>query len=111
MAWWQAKMAGEDGGFSLPVIRPSTSYSVETTKGRTKPTMTIQTFPFRLAIALFSCTLPLLATAQLQAPAVSAGESLPTGMSITPTAAKGSTLQPLNPDLSDRPDFTADHPI
>ena len=73
--------------------------------------MTIQKFAFRLAVALFSCTLPVLATAQLQAPAVSAGESLPTGMSITPTAAKGSTLQPLNPDLSDRPDFTADHPI
>jgi YVTN family beta-propeller protein len=32
-------------------------------------------------------------------------------MSITPTAAKGSTFEPLNPDLAERPDFTADHPI
>src|SRR6266566_3080045 len=38
-------------------------------------------------------------------------ESLPTGMSITPTAAKGSTFQPLNPDLPDLPQFTVDHPI
>jgi YVTN family beta-propeller protein len=76
--------------------------------------MTIRTLLFRLAATLLSCTLPLLATdpkPKPQAPPVSAGESLPTGMSITPTAAKGSTLQPLNPDLADRPDFTADHPI
>src|SRR5215831_7670922 len=97
---------------SAPALRRhECKYGIETIKGRTEPTMTIQTFAFRLAIALFSCTPPLVATAQLQAPAVSAGESLPTGMSITPTAAKGSTLQPLNPDLPDRPDFTADHPI
>ncbi|MGC2745407.1 MAG: bifunctional YncE family protein/alkaline phosphatase family protein, partial [Candidatus Angelobacter sp.] len=32
-------------------------------------------------------------------------------MSITPLAARGSTLQPLNPDLPDLPDFTVDHPI
>jgi YVTN family beta-propeller protein len=38
-------------------------------------------------------------------------ESLPTGMSITPTAAKGTLFQPLNPDLPDRPEFTVDHPI
>src|SRR5215472_9587528 len=38
-------------------------------------------------------------------------ESLPTGMSITPTAAKGTVFQLLNPDLHDRPEFTADHPI
>ncbi|HEU0050080.1 MAG TPA: beta-propeller fold lactonase family protein, partial [Nitrososphaera sp.] len=43
--------------------------------------------------------------------AASAGEVLPTGMSITPTAAKGSIFQPLNPDLPDLPQFTADHPI
>jgi YVTN family beta-propeller protein len=40
-----------------------------------------------------------------------APESLPTGMSITPRAAKGSTFQPLNPDLPDLPQFTVDHPI
>src|SRR5258708_6482174 len=38
-------------------------------------------------------------------------ETLPTGMSITPTAAKGSIFQPLNPDLPDLPQFTVDHPI
>ena len=40
-----------------------------------------------------------------------AAEELPTGMSITPLAARGSTLQPLNPDLPELPDFTVDHPI
>jgi hypothetical protein len=38
-------------------------------------------------------------------------EMLPTGMSITPTAAKASVFLPLNPDLPDLPQFTADHPI
>ena len=38
-------------------------------------------------------------------------EILPTGMSITPTAARGSILLPLNPDMPGRPEFTADHPI
>lgn len=38
-------------------------------------------------------------------------ESLPTGMSITPTAARGTIFQSLNPDLPDRPKFTVDHPI
>src|SRR6476661_4732704 len=38
-------------------------------------------------------------------------QNLPTGMSITPTAARGSTFQPLNPDLPDLPQFTVDHPI
>jgi YVTN family beta-propeller protein len=32
-------------------------------------------------------------------------------MNITPTAAKGTIFQPLNPDLPDRPEFTVDHPI
>lgn len=32
-------------------------------------------------------------------------------MSITPLAARGSTLQPLNPGLPNLPDFTVDHPI
>ncbi len=35
------------------------------------------------------------------------GEFLPTGKQITPTAATGSTFQPLNPDLPGHPDFTA----
>jgi YVTN family beta-propeller protein len=38
-------------------------------------------------------------------------ESLPTGMSITPTAVPGSTLQFLNPDLPGMPEYLADHPI
>src|ERR1051326_6689591 len=38
-------------------------------------------------------------------------QDLPTGMSITPMAARGSTFQPLNPDLPDLPQFTVDHPI
>ena len=38
-------------------------------------------------------------------------EELPTGMSITPLAARGSTFQPLNPGLPELPDFTVDHPI
>ncbi len=38
-------------------------------------------------------------------------EDLPTGMRITPTAARGSTFQPLNPDLPDLPQFTVDHPV
>jgi DNA-binding beta-propeller fold protein YncE len=41
----------------------------------------------------------------------SAPETLPTGMVITPTAARGSVFQPLNPDLPDFPQFTADHPV
>ncbi|MGC2698177.1 MAG: bifunctional YncE family protein/alkaline phosphatase family protein [Candidatus Angelobacter sp.] len=38
-------------------------------------------------------------------------QSLPTGMDITPLAARGSTLLPLNPDLRDMPEYLADHPI
>jgi len=34
------------------------------------------------------------------------GEMLPTGMSITPRAAKGSIFQGLNPDLPGLPPFT-----
>src|SRR5262249_39677600 len=50
-----------------------------------------------------------VATNQKQGPA--SGEKLRTGMSITPKAAPGSTIEPLNPDLPDRPEFTVDHPI
>src|SRR5262249_22662444 len=38
-------------------------------------------------------------------------EVLPTGMMITPTAARGSIFQPLNPGLPDLPKFTVDHPV
>lgn len=38
-------------------------------------------------------------------------EKLPTGMSITPEAARGSKLQYLNPDLPGMPEYLADHPI
>lgn len=40
-----------------------------------------------------------------------APEALPTGMSITPTAARGSIFEPLNPGLPDLPNFIADHPV
>jgi len=40
-----------------------------------------------------------------------APEALPTGMSITPTAARGSIFEPLNPGLPDLPQFIADHPV
>src|SRR5260370_14682064 len=35
------------------------------------------------------------------------GEFIPTGVHITPSAAKGSLFQPLNPDLASDPAFTA----
>jgi DNA-binding beta-propeller fold protein YncE len=38
-------------------------------------------------------------------------EKLPTGMSITPGAARGAQLQFLNPDLPGMPEYLADHPI
>ena len=38
-------------------------------------------------------------------------EILPTGMSITPAAARGSSFQALNPDHKTLPAFTADHPV
>ena len=38
-------------------------------------------------------------------------EMLPTGMSITPGAARGAELQYLNPDLPGMPEYLADHPI
>ena len=54
--------------------------------------------------------LSLSADAQ-QKKRVPSAEELPTGMSITPLAARGSTFQPLNPGLPELPDFTVDHPI
>jgi YVTN family beta-propeller protein len=59
------------------------------------------------------CALGALSSpvAAQQKKAASRAEELPTGMSITPLAARGSTLQPLNPGLPDLPDFIVDHPI
>lgn len=59
-----------------------------------------------ISVALLS-----LAVSAEQKKSVPTAEELPTGMSITPLAARGSTLQPLNPGLPDLPDFTVDHPI
>src|SRR5215475_2038842 len=53
----------------------------------------------------------LPATAQQAISAAAKPEMLPTGMSITPTAARGSTFEALNPDLAALPQFTVDHPI
>lgn len=60
-----------------------------------------------------SCSSSSLPAAAAQQPSIAstAAESLPTGMSITPTAARGTIFQPLNPDLADRPEFIVDHPI
>lgn len=69
--------------------------------------MCLRSIFFRCLIILLSCI--GAGDAQLQAPGQS--EPLPTGMSITPTAAKGTWYQPLNPDLPERPSFTVDHPI
>lgn len=38
-------------------------------------------------------------------------EFIPTGMTITPTAARGAVFQTLNPDLPSRPDYVVDHAI
>src|SRR5258707_15205767 len=75
--------------------------------------MTIQRFALHIVVALVLCLSPLLAADSKQHPraAPPAPESLPTGMNITPTAARGSTFQPLNPDLPDLPQFTVDHPL
>lgn len=36
---------------------------------------------------------------------------LPTGQAITPLAARGTTVEPLNPHLAGHPEFTADHAV
>jgi YVTN family beta-propeller protein len=67
---------------------------------------------FFVAVLLVGSVLVVAGGAHRQAAhAAPASELLPTGMSITPTAAKGSIFQPLNPDLPDLPQFTADHPV
>jgi YVTN family beta-propeller protein len=73
-----------------------------------------QGFFLRPFVACIAFLLPLFAAdgnQQVAHTGAPTAESLPTGMSITPAAAKGSILQPLNPDLADRPEFTVDHPI
>jgi DNA-binding beta-propeller fold protein YncE len=64
--------------------------------------------------AVLSCSLLFLclpAGSHAQMEKKSAPKKLPTGMSITPTAAPGSKLLFLNPDLPTMPEFLADHPI
>lgn len=57
--------------------------------------------------AVFAC-----ATADPQAqPSPTAATLLPTGQTITPTAAPGSSFQPLNPGLSDLPNWTVGQAI
>src|SRR5260370_2474093 len=76
--------------------------------------MNTQRLPLCPIVIFLFASLPLFAAdpkPKSQAPQAVTGETLPTGMSITPTAAKGSTLQALNPDLADLPDFTVDHPL
>jgi DNA-binding beta-propeller fold protein YncE len=59
---------------------------------------------------LFVLSFALLESVTARA-AQAAPEALPTGMSMTPLAAPGSTLDRLNPDVKDHPDYTVDHPI
>jgi DNA-binding beta-propeller fold protein YncE len=64
-----------------------------------------------LRSVLLAC---LTGTSVFAQPALSASpapQALPTGMSITPTAAPGSRLLFLNPDLPGMPEYLADHPI
>ncbi|OFX25308.1 MAG: hypothetical protein A2V77_23545 [Anaeromyxobacter sp. RBG_16_69_14] len=59
-----------------------------------------------LALAILAAALPASAGGGLLA-----GERLPTGQSITPTAAPGAAFQGLNPGLSGLPDYLADHAV
>ncbi|HET9283500.1 MAG TPA: bifunctional YncE family protein/alkaline phosphatase family protein [Candidatus Angelobacter sp.] len=67
---------------------------------------TSKTFAAVMACILLLC----LSRAEAQKKAA-APERVPTGMSITPTVAPGSSLQFLNPDLPGMPEYLADHPI
>lgn len=60
-------------------------------------------------LAVLLCT-PSLFIAAAQSPQA-APEVLPTGMMITPTAARGSVYTQLDPDLPELPGFAADHPV
>lgn len=58
-----------------------------------------------------ACIGVLLATTLNFGNVVAKSEFIPTGMTITPTAAAGSVFQALNPGLVNHPDFTADHAV
>ncbi|SRR5258708_27784928 len=75
--------------------------------------MSLQDMFFSVFLGALLALSPLAAVCQSNQPARSSAEpeALPTGMSITPTAAPGSSIQALNPDLPDLPKFTADHPV
>ena len=62
-------------------------------------------------LALLIGTCASCSLAQNSKPKTSQGEVLPTGMSITPTAARGSVFQPLTTDLPGLPKYAADHPV
>jgi DNA-binding beta-propeller fold protein YncE len=62
-------------------------------------------------IAVSVLCLALLASGCVRSGLGKGAAILPTGMRITPAAAKGTLLLPLNPDLPEMPDYTADHPI
>lgn len=65
-----------------------------------------------LQVAICIIGSPHVFAMQQQAQCVSAAsEELPTGMTITPTTAKGACLLSLNPGLPEFPDFTVDHPV
>jgi YVTN family beta-propeller protein len=63
------------------------------------------------AVALQAGRAVAPAQANRQKKPASNTELLPTGMSITPTAAQGAVFQALNPDLPDLPQFTVDNPV
>lgn len=77
--------------------------------------VTLKIVRIAAAVFLFAVSGFTGLTAAGQRKPVTAGpakaEVLPTGMSITPTAARGSVFRPLNPGLAERPEYTVDHPV
>src|SRR5438128_2390510 len=69
--------------------------------------------PF-IRLLMFLMVLPAVNASAQQLP-IPKPQTLPTGMMITPTAARGSVFLPLNPDLPHLPDVTVndivDHPV
>ena len=61
-----------------------------------------------LAMIAFVCTSALMVVIKADA---QNGTFIPTGVRITPTAAPGSSFQPLNPGLPTNPGFTAGHGV
>src|SRR5438270_10128677 len=70
-----------------------------------------QIFDRMLRCLLLACLPGISVFAQPAPRPFPAPQALPTGMSITPTAAPGSRLLFLNPDLPGMPEHLADHPI